>query len=81
MYYFDLDVATVLGDLTRTLLGFVAGIAFLFIVGAGVYYISTNGDPAKQKRAKSAITYALMGLLIVMFSYAILELIDTVVVD
>jgi multisubunit Na+/H+ antiporter MnhB subunit len=74
--YFDSNVADILHDLTMTILAYTGGLALLFMVMIGVYYIASNGDPARQERAKSAIVYLLTGLLIIMFSYAILGTID-----
>ena len=41
----------------------------------GIYYGAANGDPGRQKRAKDALVYVLEGLIIIMFSYAVLGVI------
>ena len=44
----------------------VAGIVCaIFIVGGGIYYATSAGDPSKLQKAKNMILYALIGLVIV----------------
>jgi hypothetical protein len=44
--------------------GITASIALLIIVIAGFRYIIANGDPESVSRAKKAILYAVIGLLV-----------------
>ena len=44
----------------------VAGVVCLiFVVGGGIYYTTSAGDPSKLQKAKNMILYALIGLVIV----------------
>lgn len=44
-------------------LGLIAGIlSVIFLIMGGINYMSSEGDPAKLKGAKSTITYAVIGL-------------------
>ncbi len=48
-----------------SILAIVAGIvSVIFIVWAGIKYITSNGDSAKISSAKSTIIYALIGLVV-----------------
>lgn len=76
--YFDTDVGAAINELAVKLLSFAGGIALLFLVGGGVYYISSIGDVEKGKKAKNMVTYAVIGLSIIMLSYAILVAIDKI---
>ncbi|MFA7169247.1 MAG: hypothetical protein WC178_00095 [Candidatus Paceibacterota bacterium] len=76
--YFDTDVISAMNELVSVLVGYIGAITLLLLVGTGVYYMSSQGDPERQKRAKNSFTYILMGLLIVMFSYAILTVIEEI---
>ena len=50
----------------------VAGVAaVIVIVVAGIFYSISQGDAAKIKRAKEAILYALVGLVVVMVAFVI----------
>lgn len=58
----------------------VAIVYFIFnIVTAGIKLIGSSGDSKKVETAKTQITYAFIGLLIVLCIFAILKLIGTVV--
>lgn len=77
--YFNGDVVLILDALARLLLEYIGGFALLFLVLSGVFYMLAEGDPARQTKAKMAMTYALMGLLIVLLSYAAMEAIARLV--
>jgi cytosine/uracil/thiamine/allantoin permease len=51
-------------------LSVIGVIAFLYILVAGLQYILAGGNDAQQAQAKKAITAAIIGLLIVIFSLA-----------
>lgn len=48
-------------------------IAVLVIVISGVQYVISVGDSAKVTRAKNTLTYAIVGLLIVIFAFTIVN--------
>jgi len=51
---------------------FVAGAAaIIVIVIAGIFYSISQGQPDKIKRAKEAILYSLVGLVIIMVAFTI----------
>jgi hypothetical protein len=79
--YFDADVVQVLNDLAAWLLGYIAALALLLLIGDGVYFMYAGGDPQKQKQAKNMATYIILGLLVVMLSYAILKAAEGVAVN
>lgn len=57
----------------------VAGIAaFIFLIIGGVQYITSGGDKAAAQSARDRITYAIMGLVIVVSSVAINQVIGAV---
>lgn len=45
--------------------------AVIVIVVAGIFYAISQGEAAKIKRAKEAILYALVGLVVVMVAFVI----------
>lgn len=59
---------------SNLLLFFAAPLAVLFIARAGSDYIFAMGDEAVVEKAKRELTWALLGLLLVMFSYLIVRL-------
>ena len=56
-------------------LGFSGALAILFIVIGGVKYITAGGNEKQVASAKSTLTYAIIGLLLVLMSSVILKLI------
>lgn len=57
----------------------LAGVVALFlIIYAGFKFVTSKGDPQEVDGAKKIITYAIIGILIILFSFAILNLIATV---
>jgi len=51
---------------------FAAGIvAVIVIIVSGMFYVISNGDASKVKRAKDGILYSVVGLVIVMVAFLI----------
>lgn len=58
-------------SLISILISITAAIALLIIVIAGFRYIVSQGDPKAVAKAKGAIIYALVGLLVAILAQAI----------
>ena len=62
-------------DLVETAIEWVIGVSGLvsavFVVGGGIFYMTSAGDPNKLQKAKNMIKYALIGLAAVALSQAI----------
>lgn len=50
---------------------FAGTVAVAFIIYGGIQYLTANGDTGKLTKAKNAIVYAVVGLLIVILAAAI----------
>lgn len=48
-------------------------IAVVVIIIAGYIYTTSAGDPAKTKRAKDAILYAVIGLVVIILAFTITQ--------
>ena len=79
-------VTTALGEISTTPPGFVksvfgyllsisGGVALIFIILSGYQLIFSHGDPEKVKEARDRLTSAIIGLLFVVFSMVILQVI------
>jgi type IV secretory pathway VirB2 component (pilin) len=56
------------------LLLYLAGmIAVIMIIIAGIRYVTSNGDPQTASKAKNTIIYAVIGLVITILAYAIVN--------
>lgn len=70
--------ATNIGSLINALLTFVMVIAallvFLYLIWGGIDWITSGGDKGKTESARNKITAAIVGLIVLAASYAILLL-------
>ncbi len=62
-----------LTNITNTLLKAIGLIAVVMLVFGGFKYIISGGDSAKVTSAKNTIIYAIIGLIIVILAYAIVN--------
>lgn len=58
--------------MTQALLGLIGTIALLFLVYAGIVYMTAAGDDSKIKSAKNIITGTVAGLGIALIAYSLL---------
>ncbi len=56
-----------------------AGVAALFfVIYAGIKYIRSGGEEEKIKSARETLTYAIIGLVVILLSFAIINIISAV---
>lgn len=67
-----LKPATLLEAIIKWLLSLVAILALLALVVGGIMYIVSFGNEEMAKRAKRVILYAIIGLLVVFLSFAVM---------
>src|SRR5258708_3892891 len=60
--------------------GFIAvgTVALIFIIIAGIKLVRSGGDPKEAEGARQTLTYAIIGLVIVLLAAAIVNLIATI---
>jgi hypothetical protein len=56
----------------KWVVGFIGIIAFIAIIVAGFLYMTAHGNEDQTKRAKKAISFAIIGIVIAFLSYAIM---------
>ena len=62
-----------LQTMLNVVLAVTGAIAVLIIVLAGFRYIVSQGNPSEVAQARNAIIYALIGLVVIMFAFAIVN--------
>jgi hypothetical protein len=78
------DVATisnlscVFGKVITYALGLAGIVLFILLISAGFKFITSGGDPKAIEGAKKTLTYAIIGLIIILVSYLVLVLIKTI---
>lgn len=69
------DPKQIVETLLGITLGFVGGIALLLIIYAGYKMVTSHGNPEQIESARETLTSAIIGLLFIIFSVVILEVI------
>lgn len=70
-----------LGDLLRWAIGVGGGIAFLLIVYAGFMIMTSSGNPDRLKAGQELLTSAISGLILLIFSVFILNLLGVKILE
>lgn len=63
----------VFNNIVSAALVFAGTVAFFLIIRAGIQFISSGGDPKQAGAARQTLTYALIGLIVILLSFAILN--------
>jgi hypothetical protein len=54
-------------------LGFIGGVALLFMIVGGYYLLTSQGNPARVTTGKSFIFYSIAGLLLAIFGFVLIK--------
>jgi cytochrome bd-type quinol oxidase subunit 2 len=73
----DVDTNSLFKDVTNTLLYIIGGVSVIMIVFGGFRYIISNGDSNQVTAAKNTILYAVVGLVVALVAYAIVNFVLT----
>ena len=68
----DLDQAT-LQNVLNVVFALAGAVAVAFVVWGGIKYILSRGEPAEINKARDTILYAVIGLVVVITSYGLLN--------
>ena len=69
------DFRTAVVSIVDYFLGFAGLLAVIFIVYAGVLMIQAQGEDEDTEKGKKILTWAVLGLLLIMLSYAIVRMV------
>ena len=69
------DINPVFVNMANWLLGFVGLVAVLMIIYGGFLYLTSAGDDSRAENGKKTLSYALIGLAVAGFAYAIVGVI------
>ncbi len=59
------------------LLAFCGAVAIFFVIFAGIKFITSGGDPKQAEGARKTLTYAVIGLIVILISFGLLNFIAT----
>ncbi len=71
------DLMTILQLIINVALGVIGFVAVVMIIMGGVQYTTSSGDTAKVTKAKNTILYGVVGLVIALLAFAIVNFILT----
>lgn len=71
-------IPIIFGNIVNWALILSGATALFLIIYSGIRYIRSGGDQEKLKGARETLTYAIIGLVIVFLSFAIINLISFV---
>lgn len=57
---------------------FAGIITVILIIYSGIRFITSGGDPKQVEGARKTLTYAIIGFIVILLSFAILNLISTI---
>lgn len=72
------DLKVVFENVVGYALGMAGIVLFILLLVAGFKYITSGGDPKATEGAKKTLTSAVIGLVVILISYLILVLIETI---
>ncbi len=67
------EILPVVRTIINIFLGLVALAAVIYLILAGVRYVASSGETGEQDKAKKAILYAVIGLVVVGLSAAVVN--------
>ena len=70
-------IGTTIGEVVNIFLYFVGAVAVIVVIWGGFQYITSSGDSQKATTAKNTIMYAVIGLVVAIFAYAIVNFVLT----
>lgn len=70
-------LSQLIASIANVLIAIVGGIAVIMIVIGGVRYVTSNGEPQIVAGAKDAILYAIIGLVLAIAAFAIVNFVIT----
>ena len=71
------DLYGIVNNISKIVLAFVGVLAVLYLIYGGVLYLTAGGEAEKASKGRTAITNAIIGLVIIIHSYAIYQFVTT----
>lgn len=71
------SVPGLINNVIKGIMGIVGAVALLYLVLGGLTWLTSQGSPDKVKKGKETLLWAVSGLAMIFFSYAILNYIFT----
>lgn len=66
-------------SIVNWLLGITSAVVIIFLVYGGIMYITSSGDENQIEKSKKIITYAIIGLFLVLVSYSVVTTLNNII--
>lgn len=74
--YSSQTIQSIVGNAIDIILNFAGALAVLFIIYAGVLYITSSGSKDRIDTAKKTLTYAVLGIIVIVLSKFIVAFVN-----
>lgn len=65
-----------ISEILPIVLGFAGFVAVIMIVISGIQFITSSGNPEAAAAARNRLIYAIIGFVVIILSFAILQVVD-----
>ena len=69
----SVDPKTITVNLINYALFFIGALALIFVIYGGVLFVTSGGDADKTTKARNTLLYAVIGVVVVVLAYAIVN--------
>lgn len=70
------DLATIFGNVLNAVVALASIALFTMLVWGGMRYLSSGGDPKSTEQAKGIITFAIIGMALLLISWVVLRFLE-----
>lgn len=71
------DLFGIINNISMIVLAFVGVLAVLYLIYGGVLYLTAGGEAEKASKGRTAITNAIIGIIIIILSFVIYQFVTT----
>lgn len=71
-------VGTLISDILPIVLGLAGFITVIIIVISGIQFITSSGNPEAAGAARNRLIYAIIGFVVIILSFAILQIVNSI---
>ena len=71
-------IGTLITAILPIILSIGGFVAVIFIIISGIQFISSGGNPEAAAQARGRLIYAIIGFVIIILSFAILQIVDSI---
>ncbi len=72
------DFSTLVGNVLLWVLGVAGSLTLLMLIAGGVFYVTSTGNEQRVETAKKMITWTILGLILILASFSIIVVLDSV---